>query len=631
MEDVVRVLPENLANQIKAGEVVERPASVVKELLENAIDAGVHNISLFVENGGKTLIKVVDDGCGMSAHDAELCLSRHTTSKIYSQKDLFSIATLGFRGEALASIGSVSLLTLKTRKKEVEVGHKVVMENGKIILHEPCQTPVGTTIEVANLFYNIPARFKFLKTNTTESKHILQELFRVALPNPQVAFTYFNNKSVIYKFPKESFENRLTKIWGESSLEKFLPVSEETSMMRISGYVSKAEYGQRGGGGQQYIFVNQRFVRSPMINKAVRQSFERLMDQDKSPSFAMFIEIDPEKVNINIHPKKIEVKFEDEAAIFKIIQAVIRKSIGQFQIEKNPAITLGVDLIETYKKSSSSFISQKGKNQSLYQNTFKQTDLIKDSQLSESISPENLPTPMDVWESELMEKVEAHFSPDKVESILDMNQDDLLYQKEESFWKQGYAQKIHPKYAINITVESFFIIHLQRMYEVLFYEHLIGEKQTNFYASENLLIPIELEFTNPQLKKIEVIDPFLKKIGLILSIRRSKSVVVVKALPSFFAKTNLKEFIERIISEQELFQKTEKNKVWLEYAKDLSVKLAKIKFLHISNLKEDIHRFFPHKKKYRYTLFGKLIYIQKKLNQIYSEFDGKSQYKESSE
>ena len=625
--NVIKVLPENLANQIKAGEVVERPANVVKEILENAIDAGAKSISLSVKNGGRTMIKVVDDGFGMSSKDAETCLSRHATSKIYSQKDLFSIDTLGFRGEALASIGSVSVLTLKTKKRQAEVGDKVVMESGKIILHEPCQTSSGTSIEISNLFYNIPARFKFLRTNTTENKHILQEFFRVALPNPQVAFSYINNDTLIHKFPKESIENRLIKVWGEPSLEKFLPIREETSMMQISGYVSKVEYGQRGS-AQQYVFVNRRFVRSPMINKAVRQSFERLMEQDKSPSFIVFIEINPEKININIHPKKTEIKFEDEGSVFKIIQTVVRKTIGQFQIEKNPELTLEGDIIEAYKKPQ---FSHRARAQHLHQNTFRQTDLIKSSQ-QEHIDSKNLPTPMDIWESELMEQVQDYISSDNAAINLDINKDNTLYQKEKNLWDQGLTQKIAPKYAIHITSESFFIVHIQRMYEVLFYENLLLEKgKGELYSSESLLLPIELDFSGQQLEKIDQIDSYLKKIGLSFQVRKSKGIVVIKAIPSFFRKANLKEFIEHSILDREASEK-EEGKVWSEYVKALSIRLAKVKVLHSSsNLREDMIRFFPYREKYRYSLSKKLIYTRKKLSEIDSIFNENFQHRKPAE
>lgn len=620
--DIVRILPENLVNQIKAGEVVERPANVVKELIENSIDSGADHIFLSVKNGGRDLIRVKDNGCGMSSGDAERSLQKHATSKIYSQEDIFSIATLGFRGEALSSMGSVAVLTLYTRREESETGFKILMENSKIDLREETsQATKGTVVEVARLFYNVPARFKFLKTNTTENKYILQEFQRIALPNPKVAFTYKNNGETIQSYPKETSPERIIKVFGEPSLERYIPVSEETSSMKISGYITKIDYGQKNN-AHQFVFVNRRFVKSPMINKAVRQPYERLMEYGKYPSFVLFIELDPSDININIHPKKTEIKFENESSIFQIIQAVVRKALGQFQMHKNPEIDLSKKFFEPTTPNIPKSGNSNKKNISQEISDIYTSPL--EHRTSTALDPVNT-SPSDSWEEEILEHLAIQI-PDKksLQNTLDLTQDHPAYLQEKQLWEKGVIQKFSDKYALNITLKDIFIIHIRRMYESFFYDRLQNERDIIEKISQKMLIPLELKFAANQVEIIGKMLPYLNAVGLDLNIRKASGRVIVKSTPTFIGSGSVQNFIEKIISassEDTLAENSRKAKD--EFNKRIALIWARVKQNHTdTTLIETIKLFFDGLKN-RYTPSGKLIYTRNNITDIDRSFDEK--------
>jgi len=331
MADIIQLLPDHVANQIAAGEVVQRPASVVKELLENAIDAGATEITLVVKDAGKTLIQVIDNGDGMSTTDARLCFERHATSKIKSAEDLFSLHTKGFRGEALASIAAIAHVELKTKKEASEVGTRITIEGSEVTAQEPVVVQKGTTISVKNLFYNIPARRNFLKSNAVESRHIIDEFHRVALAHSQVAFTMINNGSDIFKLPASNSRQRIVAIFGGKTNEKLVPVSEETEILKIDGFVLKPDFARKSK-GERFFFVNDRFIKSSYLHHAVLSAFEGLIKEGTHPGYFLFLEVDPKSVDINIHPTKTEIKFEDEHAMYAMLRSTIKHSLGQFSI-----------------------------------------------------------------------------------------------------------------------------------------------------------------------------------------------------------------------------------------------------------------------------------------------------------
>lgn len=331
MSDIIQLLPDSVANQIAAGEVIQRPASVVKELVENALDSGANEITIHTRDAGKTLIQVSDNGCGMSPTDARMAFERHATSKISNARDLFAIRTMGFRGEALASIAAVSDVELRTKRVEDKVGTFLHINASEVQTQEPAGCNDGTIIQVKNLFFNVPARRKFLKTNNTELKHIQYEFQRAALPNPDISFRLFHNKLAMYELPAANPMKRIIGLFGKNSGQSMVPVNSRTHMVAVSGYVGLPRHARKTF-GEQFFFVNKRYFRHPYFHKAVMSAYEKLLAHDTIPSYVLFFEINPEAIDINVHPTKTEIKFEDEQAIWQIVHASVRESLGKHNV-----------------------------------------------------------------------------------------------------------------------------------------------------------------------------------------------------------------------------------------------------------------------------------------------------------
>jgi DNA mismatch repair protein MutL len=327
MSDIIRLLPDSIANQIAAGEVVQRPASVVKELLENAVDAGSTQIILLVKDAGKTLVQVVDNGSGMSETDARMSLERHATSKISRSDDLFALRTFGFRGEALASIAAVAQVELRTRRPEDTIGTGLQIEGSEVLAQEPTATPAGTSVAVKNLFFNVPARRNFLKSNPVELRHILDEFNRVALVNPQVGLSLHQNGTEVYNLKPGNLAQRIVGIFGKNYKELLLPCQEEVSGLRVQGYVGKPETARKLR-GEQFFFANGRYIRHPYLHHAVMAAYERLLADDTFPFYVLLIEIDPARIDVNVHPTKTEVKFDDERTVYAVVSAAVRRALG---------------------------------------------------------------------------------------------------------------------------------------------------------------------------------------------------------------------------------------------------------------------------------------------------------------
>jgi DNA mismatch repair protein MutL len=329
--DIIQLLPDAVANQIAAGEVVQRPASAVKELMENAIDAGANEIKLVVKDAGKTLIQVIDNGCGMSETDARMSFERHATSKIKKSEDLFQIMTKGFRGEALASIAAIAQVELRTRQRGNTLGTLVINEGSKVKSHEPVQCSEGTNFQIKNLFFNVPARRYFLKSDAIELRHIIDEFQRLALTHPDIAFSMHHNGAEMFSLPQTTLRQRIVHVLGSRYNEKLVPVEEFTDIVKVSGFVGKPDASKKSR-GEQFFFVNQRFIKNQYLHHAVMTAFEALIPQGHFPLYLLYLEIDPEQIDINIHPTKTEIKFQDERAIYAILHAAVRRGLGKFAI-----------------------------------------------------------------------------------------------------------------------------------------------------------------------------------------------------------------------------------------------------------------------------------------------------------
>jgi DNA mismatch repair protein MutL len=342
MPDVIQLLPDSVANQIAAGEVVQRPASVVKELLENAVDAQSRSIEVNVRDGGKALIQVVDDGSGMSETDARLCFERHATSKIREASDLFAIKTMGFRGEALASVAAVAEVELRTRRPEDEVGTLIRMSGSEVLEHEPIGCSVGSSITVKNLFYNVPARRKFLKSSSLELKHIISEFQRVALAKNHIGLSLNHNGADIYNLPATTVKQRIIGLMGRSLNQHLLDVNTSTTVVNISGFIGDPQSAKKTP-GEQFFFVNGRFMKNPYLHKAVMMAYDKLLPTDSIPPYFIFLEADPETIDVNIHPTKTEIKFEDERVLWQILHAVVKETLGKFAVV--PSIDFDIEMV----------------------------------------------------------------------------------------------------------------------------------------------------------------------------------------------------------------------------------------------------------------------------------------------
>lgn len=342
MSDIINILPDSVANQIAAGEVVDRPASAVKELLENAMDAGATQIQLIVKDAGRTLIQVIDNGCGMSDSDARLCFERHATSKIHKADDLFAIHTMGFRGEALASIAAIAQVDLRTRQHDAELGTQVLIEGCSVKEQQPCSTPCGTSIAVKKLFYNVPARRNFLKKDSVELGHIEEIFRRIVLVHNDLSFTFHTGDKLLYDLRGGSMLQRICQVFGDACQERLYPVEEVSDVVTVKGYVAKPEYAKRTR--EQYLFVNGRYIRHPLLTAAIEKAYLDMIPDGSHPSFFVSLTVDPSRIDVNIHPTKTEVKFIDESAMFAILRAVVKRSLGQFSLanefEFNPSTDL---------------------------------------------------------------------------------------------------------------------------------------------------------------------------------------------------------------------------------------------------------------------------------------------------
>jgi len=331
VSDIIQLLPDSVANQIAAGEVIQRPASVVKELVENSLDAGADEITIHIKDAGKTLIKIADNGCGMSPTDARMAFERHATSKIIAANDLFCINTLGFRGEALPSVAAIADVEIQTKRNEDEIGTYIHILGSELKTQEPAGCNNGTVITVKNLFFNVPARRKFLKSNNAELRHIINEFQRVSLPNPEIHFSLYHNNSLLYDLIKSNYRRRIVDAFGKNINQSLVPVDEKTSLVNITGFIGQPKYARKTM-GEQFFFVNKRYMRNPYFHKAVMQAYEKLLPSDTFPSYFLFLDIDPAGIDINVHPTKTEIKFENDKAIWQIIYAAVRESLGRHNI-----------------------------------------------------------------------------------------------------------------------------------------------------------------------------------------------------------------------------------------------------------------------------------------------------------
>ena len=592
MSDIIQLLPDHVANQIAAGEVVQRPASIVKELLENAIDAGATKIELIIEEAGRNLVRVVDNGVGMSETDARMAFERHATSKIRSTEDIFHIATKGFRGEALASIAAVAQVELKTKKNDAEVGTIIYIEGGELQFQEPAQISEGSIFSVKNLFYNVPARRKFLKSNNIEFRHIIDEFQRVALAHESIEFSLYHNDEVIFNLRKGSQMQRIVDIFGRKLHPLLVPIKEDLGWVQLHGFVGKPEAAKKAR-GEQFFFVNGRFFRSPYLNRAVQEAFEGLLQSNYSPSFFLYLELDPEKIDVNIHPQKTEIKFEDENLIFALIRSTIKKSLGIYNVAPS------LDFERNEKMDS--FFSPKPDAAKSYHSPNIQVD--------RSYNPFAEATPSKINETAMVNLTEMYnqeisASPSKI-NLFDDEDDDLeedLLRLPNGYWVFNKEDKT-------------LLLDLGRIHQIVLSENRKSKPKSK--NSQSLLFSLEYHLNEIEKNKYRSIKKYLPDFGFDMVLAED-NVLRINAIPEDVKESQVIKFLENLF--EILDYKTEEQ--FLESYENQWIKVnakSKYDFLYKTEaeqlLKDFIQIGFP-----EYTPNGNRTFVEIPITELTNKF-----------
>ncbi len=556
MADIIQLLPDAIANQIAAGEVIQRPASVVKELLENAIDADATSIQLIVKDAGKTLIQVIDDGKGMSETDARMSLERHATSKISSSNDLFALNTMGFRGEALASIASIAHLTIQTKRKEDQLGVKLEVEGSSVNSQEPITCKDGTSMAVKNLFFNVPARRKFLKKDSIEVRHIIDEFERVAMAYPEVKFTFHHNGNEVFHLQGGNFRQRIVQIFGKRYNERLVPITELTDIVELNGFIGKPETAKKTR-GEQFFFVNNRFIKNPYLNHAIQEAMEDLLPSGSHPGYFIHLKVDPSTLDVNIHPTKTEVKFENERSIYAILRSATRQALGKhhvaptldFEQETSFDIPLGSKPVvaptitvdptynpfDTDKKSSTSSSGNSFKPQSTPQERHNLENWQKLYDQNPSLASSiHIPNGNDDDNIDL----DSSNSPKQQTLTVESGQ--------ESVTSSGKAFQVHGKYIIAHIKSGVMMIHQSRAHERVLYESFIRSMASRDVASQQQLFPQTVSLPAGDAAVVQELIDDLQTAGV--DIRNfGAHTFIIQGLPPYATNAEPKAFLEGIL------------------------------------------------------------------------------------
>ena len=564
MSDIIKLLPDSVANQIAAGEVIQRPASVIKELVENAIDAGATSIQIVLKDSGRTLIQVIDNGKGMSDTDARLAFERHSTSKISKAEDLFSLQTMGFRGEALASIAAIAQVELRTRAKGAQLGTKIMINASKCESQEPDMCPEGSNFMIKNIFFNVPARRKFLKSNQVELSNIIKEYEKLALVNHHVDFSLSNNDKLLNKFSGGSFKQRIASLWGAKVDQQLVPLNTDTSLVRITGFVSKPE-GARKRNFLQFLFVNGRFMRHPYFHKAIISSYSELIPDDEQPNYFLNFSVDPESIDVNIHPTKTEIKFENELPIWQILAAAVKESLGRFSaVPQIDFDTIDAPEIPAFNDHTVVTAPEDGIDPTY--NPFKPQSKSSAGGGS-SYHPQSAgnfggysSNPLPDWE-----KLYQNFEKGKQEGIASITEQDV----EDSFSDIGEVQPVNNgvqaeiitpdmssamcmqmkgRYILSPIKSGLMIVDQHRAHVRVLFEQYIKQLDATTISSQRVLFPEVLQLTTSQNIILKELEPEMEKIGFNLA-QLSGNDWSINAVPAGMENVNIKDTILQVIDE----------------------------------------------------------------------------------
>lgn len=556
MSSIIQLLPDHVANQIAAGEVVQRPASVVKELMENAVDAKATDIKLIVKDAGKSLVQVIDNGLGMSVTDARLCFERHATSKIRQAEDLFSLYTKGFRGEALASIAAIAHVEMKTRQEQEELGHHIIIEGSKFVSQEVAVLPKGTSFAIKNLFFNIPARRNFLKSEIVEQRHIVDEFQRIALAHPNIHFTMYHNGSEMFNLPPSNFRQRIANIFAGKTNEKLVPIQEETEIVSIQGFVTKPEFAKKNR-GEQFFFVNNRYIKSGYLHHAIMSAYEGLLKDGCQPGYFIHLNVPPHTIDINIHPTKTEIKFDDEHALYAILRSSVKHSLGQFNVapvldfERDP----NLDTPYQYQHKNAEFPTiQFDGNFNPFANEKQERSFSAASSGSYGHKPNAAS-----WESLYVGL--KNDTESSLEGILSQNNTDVeemqfeqeavtssLFDDAEEIQAVHRTYQIHKKYIVSPIKSGMVIVDQQRAHQRVLYEEFLTSMTVHQASSQQLLFPLNLYFSSVELELIEVLKLSLVNTGFVFE-DTAVDHVVISGVPVNVTESEVSIVLEQLLSD----------------------------------------------------------------------------------
>lgn len=547
MSSIIQLLPDHVANQIAAGEVVQRPASVVKELLENAVDAKATDIKLIIKDAGKALVQVIDNGQGMNVTDARLCFERHATSKIRKAEDLFSLHTKGFRGEALASIAAIAHVEMKTKQDQEELGTQIIIEGSKFVSQEVAVLPKGTSFAVKNLFFNIPARRNFLKSDTVEYRHIIDEFQRVALAHPNIYFTFFHNGSEMFNLPPSSIRQRIVAVFSGKTNEKLVPVQEETEIVTIQGFACKPEFAKKSR-GEQFFFVNDRFIKSGYLHHAIMAAYDGLLKDGAQPSYFLYLMVPPNTIDINIHPTKTEIKFDDEHALYAILRASVKHSLGQFNVAPVLDFDRDANLDTPYNYKDLEGATPTIEVDSTF-NPFSD-DKVNKHYSGGSGSNYKKPESTANWESLYVGlKQEVDFISGTTDFSFESEEvTGSLFNEEDVEQTVNTAYQIHKKYIVSPIKSGMVIVDQQRAHQRVLYEQFLTNMTVHQASSQQLLFPLDLFFSANEMELIEDLKLSLVNTGFVFE-ETSPDHVVISGIPVNVTESEVSLVLEQLLSD----------------------------------------------------------------------------------
>ncbi|WP_340111390.1 DNA mismatch repair endonuclease MutL [Maribellus mangrovi] len=567
MSDIIQLLPDAVANQIAAGEVIQRPASVVKELVENALDAGATEVTINIKDAGKTLIQISDNGCGMSPIDARMAFERHATSKIRNANDLFCIRTMGFRGEALASVAAIADVELRTKRMEDEVGTFIHIIGSEVKTQEPAGISNGTDFKIKNLFFNVPARRKFLKSNSTELKHIIWEIQRIALPNPNIKFSFVHNGTSLYELPVTSYRKRIVDVFGKTLNQSLVSVKEETSIVKIHGFVGQPKYARKTM-GEQFFFVNGRYMRHPYFHKAITQAYEQLLPPDTFPSYFLFLELDPGEIDINVHPTKTEIKFENERDIWPIVHAAVRESLGKHNVV--PSIDFdqrGSIDIPVPKKSGEGVRFPDIEINPGY-NPFDTEKSGNAGSFNPSATTYREKKNLENWE-DLYRGSQLKLKPEDQEPREEFSGTKDLYAQTREQYSGKKVMQLKQRYILTPVKSGLMVIDQKRAHERILFEQFIEVMKSDSVASQQQLFPQTIELNPADAELLKSILEDLLSLGF--DIREfGKNTFVMNGTPGVLDVSSPEMIVEKLLEEYKNSPVDARSKVKVQIAISLA-------------------------------------------------------------